>query len=169
LVVAVAAVDVEQFPEAPLTRVAAGTTAEAIGLIDGWRPRVVAIDWDLPEAFDGPAIGRAARQTGVRAVLVTTAVPQRVPAALKAGCHAVLLKPFAPNLIAARVGRLCREVPAVRAAASPPYSGTNRTWPDLACPQCDHLGAVGFEFSSHRRTWYACLACDSVWLATRRE
>jgi CheY-like chemotaxis protein len=172
-VVAVAAVDVDRFPESSLTRLAARTTAEAVRLIERWRPRVVAIDWDLPEAFDGPAISSAARQTGFTAILVTTAVPERAPAALKAGCHAVLLKPFAPNLIAARVGRLCREVPtvpaAVRAAALLQQCGTNRTWPDLECPTCDHAGAVGFEFSSHRRTWYACLACDSVWLGMRRE
>ena len=169
LVLAVAAADVKHFPEGPLTRHPAGTTAEAIDLIEWWQPRVVAIDWDLPEVFDGPAIGRAARQTAVTAVLVITGKPERAPAALKAGCHAVLLKPFTQNLIAARVGRLCREVPGVRAVASPPHSGTNRTWPDVPCPQCNDLGAVSFEFSSHRRAWYACLACDAVWLAARRE
>jgi len=173
LILAVAAADVESFPAIPFTRLAARSTAEAIRLIERWRPRVVAIDWDLPEEFDGPAITRAARQTGVTAVLVTTAVPATAPAALKAGCHAVLLKPFAPNLIAARVGRLCREVPTVpaaaRAAAALQQCGTNRTWPDMECPKCDHQGAVSFEFSSHRRSWYACLACDSVWLDARRE
>src|SRR5688572_8245626 len=172
-VVAASAADVEYFPAAPFTRIAARTTVEAIRLIERWRPRVVAIDWDLPEEFDGPAISSTARQTAFTAILVTTAIPERAPAALKAGCHAVLLKPFAPNLIAARLGRLCREVPmvpaAARAAAALQQCGTNRTWPDMECPKCDHQGAVGFEFSSHRRSWYACLACDSVWLGIRRE
>ena len=171
-VVAVAAADVEQFPESPLTRLIARNTAEAVRLIERWRPRVAAIDWDLPD-FDGHAISAAAKQTGYTAILVTTGVPERVPSALKAGCHAVLLKPFAPNLIAARVGRLCREMPtvpaAVRAAALLQQWGTNKAWPDVSCPTCDRAGAVGFEFASHRRTWYACLACDSVWLGTRRE
>jgi CheY-like chemotaxis protein len=171
-VVAVAAADVDAFPEAPLTRFAARNTADAIRLIERWRPRVAAIDWDVPE-FDGIAISAAARQVGSTAILVTMTSPERAPSALKAGCHAVLLKPYAPNLIAARVGRLCREVPtipaAIRAAAALQQNGTNRTWPDTACPKCSKLGAVGFEFSSHRRTWYACLACDSVWLGVRRE
>ena len=171
-VVAVAVADVGAFPEGPLTRFTARSTAEAIHLIERWRPRVAAIDWDLPE-FDGPAISAAARQIGSTAILVTTGMPHRAPSALKAGCHAVLLKPYAPNLIAARLGRLCREVPtmpaAIRAAAVLQQNGTNRTWPDVACPTCDKPGAVGFEFASHRRTWYACLACDSVWLGIRRE
>jgi CheY-like chemotaxis protein len=171
-VVAVAAADLDKYPEAPLARLAARSTVEAIRLIERTRPRVVAIDWDVPE-FDGPAITAAARQNGSTAILVTTQQPDLAPAALKAGCHALLLKPLAPNLIAARVGRLCREVQAMpasaRAAAALQQTGTNRTWADLACPKCTKPGAVGFEFSSHRRTWYACLACDAVWLGTRRE
>jgi CheY-like chemotaxis protein len=172
-VLAVAAPDVEIFPAAGFTRIAARTTTEAIRLIERWRPRVAAIDWDLPDEFDGAAISSAARQTAFTAILGTTAKPERAPAAIKAGSHAVLLKPFSPNLIAARVGRLCREVPtvpaALRAAAALQLCGTNRTWSDMACPTCSQTGAVGFEFASHRRTWYACLACDGVWLGARRE
>jgi CheY-like chemotaxis protein len=171
-VVAVAPADVDAFPEAPLARFTARDTADAIRLIERRRPRVAAIDWDLAE-FDGIAIAAAARQVGSTAILVTTGSVERAPSALKAGCHGVLLKPFAPNLLAARVGRLCREVPAmpaaVRAAATLQQNGTNRTWPDIACPTCTTPGAVGFEFSSHRRTWYACLACEAVWLGPRRE
>jgi DNA-binding response OmpR family regulator len=172
-VVAASPADVDRFPEAPLTRLAARTTAEAVRLIERWRPRVVAIDWDLPDTFDGEVISGAARQAAFTAILVTIAMPERAPAALKAGCHAVLLKPLSTNLIAARVGRLCREVPAVpaaaRAAAALQQCGTNRTWPDMTCPTCAQQGPVGFEFSSHRRVWYACLACDAVWLDVRRE
>ena len=171
-VVAVAAADVDQFPNTPLTRLAARNTTEAIRFIERRRPRVVAIDWDLPE-FDGPAITAAARQHASTAILVTLREPERAPGALKAGCHGLLLKPFAPNLIAARVGRLCREVQAMpaaaRAAAALPQHGTKRTWDDLECPTCKKAGAVGFEFASHRRSWYACLGCDAVWLGTRRE
>ena len=29
--------------------------------------------------------------------------------------------------------------------------------------------AVSFEFSSYRRMWYACLACEHVWLGPRQE
>jgi CheY-like chemotaxis protein len=171
LVVAVAASDVERFPTAPFTRLAARNTSEALRLMERWRPRVLAVDWDLADV-DGVAICTAARQNTATAILVLTGSAERAPLALKAGCHGVLLKPCAPNLLAARIGRLCREVPiapSFRATAPAQQPGTNRMWPDVACPKCGHQGSVGFEFSSHRRTWYACLACDSVWLGTRRE
>ena len=94
-------------------------------------------------------------------------------AALKAGCHAVLLRPFAPNLLAARLGRLSREIPttpnALRGLAALQLVGTNRVWPDTQCPTCHAGGAVSFEFSSYRRMWYACLGCDHVWLGPRQE
>jgi DNA-binding response OmpR family regulator len=172
LVLAVAAADVDRFPSAPYARFAARNTAEAIRLVERWRPRVVAIDWDLPD-FDGQAICNAVQPFAGTGVLVTTTTPQRAPSALKCGCHAVLLKPFAPNLAAARVGRLAREMPtaaaASRLAAKLGQCGTNRTWPEVTCPKCSQAGAVSFEYSSHRRTWFACLACESVWLGRRQE
>lgn len=172
LVVAVAAADVERFPASPFARFAARNTSEAIRLLERWRPRVVALDWDLAD-LDGPAVCAAARQIPGTGILVTMAAPAGAPTALKAGCHAVLLKPFAPNLVAARLGRLTRELPtaamAVRLAEKLGQCGINRTWPELLCPKCAQSGAVSFEYSSHRRTWYACLACDSVWLGRRQE
>jgi DNA-binding response OmpR family regulator len=171
LVLAVAASDVECFPASTFTRYVVQTTAEALRLVETARPRVVMIDWDAPE-FDGPQICAAARKFPHTAILVTIAKPDRAPAALKAGCHGILLKPFAPNLAAARIGRLSREIPwspVTARAAALPQSGTNRTWVDVRCPQCSVAGATSFEFSSYRRMWYACLACDAVWLGPRRE
>jgi CheY-like chemotaxis protein len=172
LIVAVAAADVEQFPTGPMARTAARNTTDALRLIERWRPRIVALDWDSQE-FDGTQICGAARQIPGTGVLVTTAVPEHAPAALKAGCHALLLKPLTLNLVAARIGRLCRELPTAAAAARLAEKlgqfGTNRTCPEIACPNCSQAGAVGFEYSSHRRTWYACLGCESVWLGRRRE
>jgi CheY-like chemotaxis protein len=172
LIVAVAPADIEQFPAGPMARTAARNTTEALRLIERWRPRIVAVDWDSRE-FDGTQICAAARQIPGTGVLVTMDVPEHAPAALKAGCHAVLLKPLTLNLVAARIGRLCRELPtaavAARLAEKLGQFGTNRTWPDVACPSCSQAGAVGFEYSSHRRNWYACLVCDSVWLGRRQE
>ena len=116
-------------------------------------------------------------------VLMTTSNAASVPDMLMAGCDAILLKPFAKNLLYARIGRLLRsrgeqlKMRARRADVSadfsprpePPLATTNRAWPDTACPSCDHGGAVSFEFSSHRRSWYACLACKKVWMAKRQE
>ena len=116
-------------------------------------------------------------------VLMTTSNAASVPDMLMAGCDAILLKPFAKNLLYARIGRLLRsrgeqmKIRARRADVSadfshrpePPLATTNRAWPDTACPSCDHGGAVSFEFSSHRRSWYACLACKKVWMAKRQE
>jgi DNA-binding response OmpR family regulator len=172
LLLAIAPSDVEQFAIARFTRVTAQNTAEAVRAIERSRPRVVVLDLDVPQ-FDAGAICTAAHQTGQTSVLMLTATPERVPAALKSGCHGVLLKPFAPNLAAARLGRLVRETlltPAARRAAAVLLQhGTNRTWPDTGCPKCGQLGAVSFEFSSYRRMWYACLSCESVWIGPRQE
>ena len=172
LLLAVAAADVERFPMRPFTRIAARSTPEAIRLLERWRPRVIAVDWDVTD-FDAKAICAAAQHFAATGVLVTASAPQVAPDALKAGCHAILLKPFAPNLAAARLGRLAREMPtaavASRLAARLGQRGTNRTWSDATCPNCAQPGVVSFEYSSHRRMWFACLGCDRVWLGQRQE
>jgi DNA-binding response OmpR family regulator len=101
-------------------------------------------------------------------VLITTAAVDRAPEALEAGCDGVLLKPFAPNLLAARVGRLINGRNHHSWHDSRP-SGTNRLWPDLQCPNCDAKGVISFEFASHRRAWYSCGSCKKVWLGRRHE
>jgi DNA-binding response OmpR family regulator len=172
LVVAVAEADVDHFPAGDFTRYPVRTTMEALRMIETARPRVVVIDWDAP-LIDGPQVCSAARKFGQTGVLVAMQKPESAPAALKAGCHAILLKPFAPNLVAARIGRLSRELPltpvAARAAVVMQQTGTNRVWPDTHCPQCNAPSATSFEFASYRRMWYACLGCDAVWLGPRQE
>jgi CheY-like chemotaxis protein len=171
LVLAVIASEVERFPSARYVRFVAHTTSEAIRLLEQCRPRAVVIDWDVPE-FDGPAICDVARRWRGTGILVITANPKRVPSALKAGCHSVLLKPLVLNLVSARLGRLAEAMAtaaAGRVAATLREYGTNRTWPEIGCPECGVAGALSFEHSSHRRSWYACLQCDAVWLARTRE
>src|SRR5262245_40092986 len=97
LIVAVALQDVDRFPAAPFVRHAARTTIEAVRLIERWRPRLIAIDWDLTE-FDPAAICAAARAVAPVGILAVMEAPRQAPAAIKAGCHAVLLKPFSVNL-----------------------------------------------------------------------
>lgn len=173
LLVAVATMDIEVFPQAGFLRIGASSTAEAVAVIQRDRPRIVVIDWDDHEKFDGTHIMATARQRPGTAVLVTMTAPENAPTALKAGCHAVLLKPLTPNLVAARLGRLAREMPspemAARLRSRLGQFGTNRTWPDLQCPHCSAGDAVNFEYASHRRAWFACLACDAVWTGRRHE
>jgi DNA-binding response OmpR family regulator len=117
-------------------------------------------------------------------VLVTTSDVSRVPDALEAGCDGVLLKPFALNLLHARIGRLLRgRLTDLRLQSQGRYAksgngdggheswthGTNRVYPQAACPTCHRDGATCFEFSSHRRSWYACLHCKHVWMGKRQE
>ncbi len=169
LLLAIDPSDAPMFVTAPFTRLVAQTTADAVQRLARERPRIVVVDWDA-EGFDGAAICRMAATLPATSVLVTTSTPDRVPAILKAGCQAVLLKPFPRNLLAARLGRLLRERP-VRGlhGARVGESGTNRVWPSTACPHCQTAGATSFDFSSYRRMWYACLACDAVWLGARQE
>lgn len=172
LVVAVAEADVDRFPAGDFTRYPVRTTNEALRLIDTARPRVVVVDWDVDQ-IDGPRICTAARQFGHTGVLVMMQKAESAPAALKAGCHAILLKPCARNLVAARIGRMSRELPitpvAARAATMMLQTGMNRVWPETYCPTCHAPSATSFEFASHRRMWYACLRCDAVWLGGRQE
>jgi DNA-binding response OmpR family regulator len=159
--------DALRFAMSSFSCVPAHTTADALRALERTRPRVTAIDWDHP-GVDGAAICRRVNELRCGSVLVISASPDWAPAALKAGCHAFLLRPFARNLLAGRVGRLSREpVPSALTPRSP--VGTNRVWPETSCPRCNTDGAVSFEFHSHRRMWYACLACDRVWLGARQE
>lgn len=125
------------------------------------------------------------------AILVTTADPARVPDALVAGCDSVLLKPFAPNLIYSRLSRMLRlrqqtlrqQSAVLGERANRNYAkslhlhergdllsaGCMQEWPTTECPYCSHEGVTSFEYASHRRAWYACLACRKVWMAKRRD
>jgi DNA-binding response OmpR family regulator len=117
-------------------------------------------------------------------VLAITDRVEFVPDAIASGCDAVLLKPFQPNLLHARLGRLLRARSAAlrlrsqRAYAKAEHlrdrgdllmSGTNRHWPATYCPYCSHQGITSFEYASHRKEWFACLECKKVWVAKRQE
>ena len=144
---------------------AAGSWEAALQLLTRIQPALVITELGLGGTW-GLDLCRHAKALPVPAtVLVTTSDVTRVPDALDAGCDAVLLKPFAPNLLHARIGRLLRG----RLTGAGPSSGTNRAWPEMPCPSCNHEGVICFEFSSHRRAWYACLKCREVWIGQRQE
>ena len=148
-------------------------------------PALIVTELDLEGSDGAVEICREAKALSVPLpVLVTTSSTDHVPAALVAGCDGVLLKPFAPNLLFARIGRMLRarsDMLRIRAHTShlktahlsarsgELLAGTNRVWPNTHCPYCDHHGVTSFEFCSHRRSWYACLECKKVWIAKRQE
>jgi DNA-binding response OmpR family regulator len=160
------------------------TASQALSDIPRTSPRVVITELSLPDG-DGVEVCRAVRAAMNRgaAILVTTAAVERVPAAIAAGCNGVLLKPFAPNLLFARLGRLRDEGRALRMRSRRQLAkahhlierselllaGTNKVWPTTNCPKCGNSGATSFDYSSYRRMWYACLACENVWIAARQE
>lgn len=159
--------ELERYAAQPFLRIAAHTTTDALRHLVQSRPQVVALDWDV-DGVDGPGLCRAAARTAT--VLVTTAQPETAPSALRAGCHSILLKPFAPTLLAGRLGRLLRDAAARSSGAGTmPAIGTNRQWANEVCARCGTPGPTSFEYSSRRRAWYACLSCDGVWLGPRRE
>jgi DNA-binding response OmpR family regulator len=164
----------------------ASTMDAALRALERTPPAIVVTELAVPGTSEGGnAICRAAKQLAVPAtILVTTTEVEQIPDAILAGCDAVLLKPFAPNLLFARVGRLVRSrstelrYRAVRQRAKSQHlqersdlllAGTNQQWPNTHCPYCMHQGVTSFEFTSYRRAWYACLDCKKVWLAKRQE
>ena len=152
-------------------RLYAHTGSDALKLIASSRPRLVVIDCDEP-SLGVEEVAAAAHACSYASVLITTGDVAKVPTMLKAGCEGVLLKPFAPNLLAARIGRVLKETErpwTQRAASSRPQAGTNRVWADTVCPTCGAAGATSFDFSSYRRMWYACLSCAATWLGPRQE
>lgn len=160
----------------------ARTLVEARQKITELQPSVVITELALPDG-DGVEVCRLAKaMSHPPLVMVTTANLQRVPAAIAAGCNAVLIKPYSVNLVCTRLARLLQLFESAmnlnqrRAAAnvstmqSPvATASTNRRWDDVCCPTCGRPGATSFDFFSHRRMWCACLACEHVWLAQRRE
>jgi DNA-binding response OmpR family regulator len=155
-------------------------------------PAFIITEWQLEDGT-GADLCRVAHSLSVPAsVIVTTADPEHAPAALEAGCDSLLLKPFAPNLLSARLGRMLR----VRAnglrlrdrsSMLRTRGETERTkdhfmdrkemrkagsiveWAHAPCPHCAHSQIVSFEHSSMRRDWFTCEQCRKVWLAKRRE
>ena len=160
------------------------TAAAAVQALGRMSPALVVTELDLSDGPGEEICRRAKALTTPATVLVTTPQAERVPSALAAGCDAVLLKPFAPNLLYARLGRLLRSrsielrLRAHRQQAKSAHlmekrdllaARTNREWPNTHCPYCQHRGVMSFEFTSHRRSWYACLACNKVWIARRQQ
>jgi CheY-like chemotaxis protein len=168
VLLAVAVDDVMRYPSDASRFVAAHTTRDAIAQLERLKPRVMVIDWDHPEVDPTVLCRRAVRADQAPLVMAIT-VAQQVPRALRAGCDAILLKPFAPNLAAARIGRLCREAHLPPALQAMFPRGTNRTWRDVACPSCGAGSAVAFDYASHRQSWYACLTCEDTWRGPTRE
>jgi response regulator RpfG family c-di-GMP phosphodiesterase len=174
----------------PNYRLATSSSADgALAALARHAPSVLIADLDFSN--EGPRVCEAAKaQTPTPAVLVTTDAPEQVPRVLTV-CDGVLLKPFAPNLLSARVGRLLRARAAAlrsqsglvleKVAVQPAKSdhllerrelarqGTNMEWPNSVCPHCQHRGVTSFDFISHRRAWYACPECRRAWIGQRQE
>jgi DNA-binding response OmpR family regulator len=164
---------------------AVSSEAQALRAIKAMQPTLVVTELALPDG-DGISLCRQTKTVvpSSPTVLALTSAPDRVPEALKAGCDGVLIKPFAPNLLYARIGRLLR----TRAKAITEramwqraksafliehshrvMTGTNVVCENRHCPSCGQAGAVAFDASSHRRMWYACLPCGKVWLGPALE
>jgi CheY-like chemotaxis protein len=164
---------------------AVSSEAQAVRALKTFQPTMVITELALPEG-DGVSVCRHSKtgESGATLVLATTSDPERVPEALRAGCDGVLMKPFPPNLLYTRIGRLLR----LRAKALTDramwqrakstfliehshhvMAGTNVLCHSTVCPSCGQGGAVGFDAASHRRMWYACLPCGEVWMAPQAD
>jgi CheY-like chemotaxis protein len=147
------------------------------------RPAVVVTAHTVADGSVTDVCREVKRGTNSPAILLITSDTDSVPQALIAGCDAVLLQPFAPNLLYARIARLIRLRTASTAPGAAPSAdraehsnpltaeqcGTNTVWFDLRCPRCADPGPTCFDFGAYRRAWYACLKCQNVWVGRRRE
>jgi CheY-like chemotaxis protein len=155
---------------------AASSEDQAIRALRAFQPTLVITELALSDG-DGVSICRQAKALvpNPPSVLATTRVPERVPEALLAGCDGVLVKPFAPNLLHTRIWRLLQvrvrtltAAPAVE-GRRPVAAGVNVVCRDGCCPSCGEADIISFDAASHRRSWYACLPCRSVWIAPRHD
>jgi CheY-like chemotaxis protein len=167
LLLVVAESDLNQYPGHQFIRVATPTMTGALQQLSR-NPSLVVMDWDLVEVNAAAELCGAAVASRA-SVLVVSADPACAPAAIKAGCHAILLKPFPPMLIAARLGRLAREQSIRTRFGALRGETTHRVCPEIRCPFCGAHAPTSFEFGSHRRAWFACLSCERVWLGRRLE
>jgi len=164
---------------------AVASEEQAVRALKAFQPTLLITELALPEG-DGISLCRHSKSSEANAtsVLAITSSTERVPEALKAGCDAVLMKPFAPNLLHARIGLLLRlrakalQERAMWQRAKSAYlidhshrimTGTNVVCHEAVCPSCGQGDAVSFDAASHRRMWYACLPCEKVWMAPRRD
>jgi DNA-binding response OmpR family regulator len=127
------------------------TESQALRALRTFQPTMVVTELALAEG-DGVSICRQAKAFARQppAVLAMTSVPERVPDVLAAGCDGVLIKPFAPNLLFARIGRLLKQRAVIAEAG--------------VCPTCGRGGVVSFDVISRDRSWYACVPCRRVWV-----
>ena len=134
------------------------TGSQALRALRTYKPTIVVTELVLPDG-DGVSICRESKvyPANPPAVLAMTSVPGLVPDALAAGCDSVLMKPFAPNLLFARIGRLVKQ----RAAAIIRH--------DARCPSCAGRGVISFDAVSRGRSWYACLPCRSAWIGVSAD
>jgi DNA-binding response OmpR family regulator len=164
----------------------ANAASTALTLLKRSTPAVLITELNLSDGRGEDVCRRAKEGTGNTppAVLVMTSNVERVPVALAAGCDGVLLKPFAPNLLYSRIARLLRarsleiRMRAVQQMAKSAHLseraaqlsvGTNKIWPTTHCPYCSHAGIVNFDHAQYRQEWFACLACQKVWIARSHE
>jgi DNA-binding response OmpR family regulator len=160
------------------------SASAALTALERMTPALVITELNLSDGGGEEICRRAKQLTTAPSVLVTTSYVERVPDALVAGCDGVLLKPFAPNLLYARIGRLLRarsmeiRMRGLHQVAKSAHLtervarssiGTNQVWPSTHCPYCAHTGIVNFDHAMHRREWFACLACQKVWIARSHD
>ena len=153
----------ERYPTGSFAKLSAQTTRDAMAALERRRPTVVVIEWEFA-GVDKPEVCRVAANFPGMALMASIADVADAPAAMKAGCRAILLEPIAPQLAMLRIARLAQAV-SRRATMLPAHSTTCRPWPHTVCPSCDVRGVASFEIAMRRMLWFACLQCDHVWTA----
>ena len=149
-------------------------------------PPLLVVDGDRDDA--GLGICESARSAPAPPSVLVTLSQAEAAGRVIDKCDSILLKPFAPNLLTARVARMLRirsEELRERSAGLLSRSKHERAksahllertakgllvaWPNQDCPYCGQPAVILFDYGSVRRAWYACGQCRTVWMALRLE
>ena len=163
------------------------SSAAAVEALTRTRSPLLIVDGDHQEHPVDVCAQARRLQPLIPSILVTVSRPEAAGNIIDV-CESILLKPFAPNLLASRVGRLLRlhsrelrersqrvQADVHRSLLKSEHlmersrAGTLIEWPTEYCPSCGHGGIVMFDYASLRRAWYACASCRKVWMAKRLE
>lgn len=99
---------VRYLPEQGMECATAATGAEGMRLFRTWRTNVVLLDVGLPDCCGLDLLREMQQEAECPPVIVCSAWPDAVSAAVRFGAAEALLKPFMPKMVLEAINRVCQ-------------------------------------------------------------